>query len=364
MRESLYDRCIRTGNTMLLSEWDEQNAPLTPQTVSYGSKQKLWWRCAHGHRWQAAVYTRSAGSGCPYCKGKAVLTGENDIASRHPALAVQWDMEKNAPLTPADVVPHSHRSVWWKCAQGHTWRATVHSRTQGFGCPICTNRIPSAGVNTLADRFPLLCEEWDTEKNAPLTPEQIMPGTSRRVWWRCKNGHSYRTSVCSRTTNGTGCPVCSGKKVLAGENDLRTLFPNIAAQWDTEKNIGTDPERLSAYSNRRVWWVCDKGHSYCASVASRVHNKTGCPYCANRKVLPGFNDLASTKPLIAAQWDTELNGTLTPQMVTAGSKRKVWWKCSADHRWKAVIYSRTGVRGTECPVCAGRTHRSNVKWEK
>ena len=63
MRESFYDRCIRTGNTELLGQWDERNVPLTPKTVSYGSKKKLWWRCKEGHCWQAVVYNRSAGAG-------------------------------------------------------------------------------------------------------------------------------------------------------------------------------------------------------------------------------------------------------------------------------------------------------------
>lgn len=211
MRELFYDRCVHTGNTELLEQWDERNAPLTPKTVSYGSKKKLWWHCREGHSWQAAVYNRSAGAGCPYCAGKAVESGGNDLASVYPELAKQWDAAKNAPLTPADVTPHTRRKVWWKCAQGHEWQASVHSRAQGTGCPICTNHIPVVGENTLADRFPRIAQEWDYEKNAPLTPEQVLPGTSRRVWWICPNGHSYRTNISSRTSGGNGCPICAGR---------------------------------------------------------------------------------------------------------------------------------------------------------
>ena len=73
-------------------------------------------------------------------------------------------------------------------------------------------------------------------------------------------------------------------------------------------------------------------------------------------------DLATVKPRLAAQWDPELNGTLTPQMVTAGSHQKVWWKCLAGHRWKAAVYSRAGTQENGCPVCAGRTQGRNIKW--
>ena len=70
-----------------------------------------------------------------------------------------------------------------------------------------------------------------------------------------------------------------------------------------------------------------------------------------------FNDLATVAPQIAAQWHSELNGSRTPEMVTAGSKKKVWWRCGEGHVWQAVIYSRTGERKHGCPVCAGTVSR-------
>ena len=78
-----------------------------------------------------------------------------------------------------------------------------------------------------------------------------------------------------------------------------------------------------------------------------------CPYCTGKKVLPGFNDLATLEPKIAA-WHPTLNGTLTPEMVTLGSHRKVWWQCPEGHVWKAVVYSRAGPQKCGCPVCAGK----------
>ena len=86
-----------------------------------------------------------------------------------------------------------------------------------------------------------------------------------------------------------------------------------------------------------------------------------CPYCSGQKVLPGFNDLATVAPEIAAQWHPVLNGTLTPQMVTAGSNRKVWWICSEGHIWRAAVANRalSGYKHTGCPVCAGRTSIKN-----
>jgi len=143
--------------------------------------------------------------------------------------------------------------------------------------------------------------------------------------------------------------------VMPGENDLATLFPDIAAQWDTERNESLRPDQVTSFSNRKVWWRCTLGHEWQAVVAARVVENSGCPYCAGRRVLAGFNDLATLHPKIAAQWDDTLNGTLTPEMVTPGSHKRVWWRCSEGHVWRAAVYSRTGKQKCGCPVCAGKT---------
>ena len=114
---------------------------------------------------------------------------------------------------------------------------------------------------------------------------------------------------------------------------------------------------MTAYCNRKVWWQCELGHVYQAAVSARTNAGSGCPYCAGKKVLPGFNDLATREPKVAAQWHPTLNGTLTPEMVTAGSHKKVWWQCYEGHVWQTVICARTGSQKNGCPVCAGHTRR-------
>lgn len=347
--------CAERGRTELLAQWDtEKNLPLTPDDVTFGSHKKAWWTCPSGHSWQAMVYTRSAGAGCPYCAGRKALLEQNSLAKQIPALAAEWDNEKNAPLMPQDVTAGSHKLIWWKCPKGHSYRSAVKTRVQGSGCPYCAGKSVLPEENSLAAEYPSLVKEWDTAKNAPLMPDQVTYGTRRKVWWRCSKGHSWRAAVFSRTTLGTDCPVCTGRQALAGENDLATLYPEIAAQWDETKNGSLRPSDVTAGSNRPVWWRCGKGHSYRAVIAQRVHRGSGCPYCTNRKVLRGFNDLATVQPPVAKQWHETLNGALTPEMVTAGSRKKAWWQCPYGHVWKAAIYSRTGSQQCGCPVCAGK----------
>lgn len=363
MRESLYDFCIRQELQQLLDQWvAEANLPLTPASISRGSKRKVWWQCKKGHRWQAAVHARTGnGTGCPVCAGKVAQEGENDLAALFPELAHQWHPTRNGNLSPTQVLPGSHRTVWWICKKGHEWRAQIKSRVAGCGCPVCTNREIQLNENDFASKFPVLADQWHPTKNESLTPEQVPPGTTRKVWWRCEKGHEWQASIASRTSGGNGCPVCAGKKVIAGENDLASQFPAIAAQWHLTKNETLTPQQVTPNSNRKVWWRCEKGHDYQATIKARTVSSSGCPYCAGRKVLPGFNDLATLAPDVAQQWHPTLNGALTPQMVTAGSHRKVWWECEQGHVWKAVIYPRTGLKKCGCPVCAGRTGAK--RWE-
>lgn len=360
MRESLAAYCARLHRRDLLDQWDgSRNGTLTPDTISYGSRQKLWWRCEQGHVWQAAVYTRAGGeSGCPYCAGKRPWPGFNDLASRFPDLAKEWHPTKNGDLTPDQVLWGSNRRVWWQCAHGHVWDARVKSRAAGAGCPYCASRQISPGDNDLAAQYPDLAAQWHPTQNGDLRPQDVVAGSRRKVWWQCPKGHVWQAAIASRAGGGAGCPVCAGKQVVPGENDLATLFPALAGQWDPERNGALTPRQVSSYSNRAAWWRCPLGHSWRAAISARAWG-SDCPYCAGRKVLPGFNDLATRDPAVAAEWDPDLNGALTPQMVTAGSHKKAWWRCPENHVWKAVVYSRTGPKHCGCPVCAGKVSQRN-----
>lgn len=263
MRQSFFDYCRLYHKEALLREWDTaHNLPMTPQTVTYGSHKSAWWRCENGHEWKAAIYTRSAGARCPYCTGRKVMVGFNDLATQSPELTREWDYKKNVPLVPADVSAGSHRSVWWRCEKGHSWRASIHSRASGCGCPVCAGRQILVGENDLATVDPELAQEWDTTRNGKLTPQDVLPGTEKKVWWVCGHGHHWRAAVSARTNRQSGCPICAGKQVLAGFNDLASQYPALAAQWDAEKNGKLTAQQVTPTSNRKAWWICGKGHSY------------------------------------------------------------------------------------------------------
>jgi hypothetical protein len=188
---------------------------------------------------------------------------------------------------------------------------------------------------SLAETHPELAAQvfgWD--------PATVTRGSNKRLEWKCELGHRREASVKDRTS-GHGCPVCSGRAVLSGFNDLAILNPEIAAQAD-----GWDPTTVTKGSVKRVDWKCELGHRWEATVNSRTSGN-GCPVCSGQAVWTGFNDLATVNPELAAQadgWD--------PTTVTAGSNKKVGWKCELGHRWEATVNGRTSGNG--CAVCSGR----------
>ena len=130
--------------------------------------------------------------------------------------------------------------------------------------------------NSLAEVHPELVPEW-SEKNLPLTPDDITFGSNKKVWWRGACGHEWQTSVKARS-NGEKCPICSGARVIAGINDLATTDSQLLSEWDYEQNK-LKPTEVSRTSAKRAWWKCRHGHSWSMKINERTILKKGCRIC-------------------------------------------------------------------------------------
>ena len=343
----------KTLHESLIKKWHpDRNASFSIEDLTAGSKKKVWWLCAKGHTWEAAVYSRSAGAGCPYCAGNVVIPGENDLGTLYPQLAAQWHPAKNKAVRPDQIKAYSNRKVWWVCSLSHEWQASVSDRTNGTGCPYCAGQKVWKGFNDLETMRPDLAAQWDLGKNGKLTPDQVTSGSNRKVWWKCDLGHEWQAVISQRKT--ANCPYCSNKKVLKGYNDLATVNLTLAQEWHDLKNRPLDPCQLSSGSPKRVWWRCHKGHEWQASVVSRSQG-TGCPFCSGRRAVVGENDLATLNHQLAQEWHPDKNGSLKPSQVKLYSNRKVWWRCVKGHEWLSTTGNRALGRG--CPYCCGRKVR-------
>ena len=261
-------------------------------------------------------------------------------------LAEEWS-DKNLPLTPAMVTAGSHKKVYWKGKCGHEWQAIVKNRVNGSGCPYCAGNKVLTGFNDLASQYPDLAKEW-SEKNGEIVPEHVTTGSNYKVWWRCKEGHEWKSRVADRVA-GSGCPYCSGTKLLPGFNDLKTKYPEITMEW-SDQNNDLKPETVSPLSHKNVWWKCAEcGYEWRAVIYSRVKGQK-CPACAGRAVALGVNDLATTDSEIAAEWHPDKNGDMLPNMFLRTSSQRIWWLGKCGHEWSARIDDRS-MYGATCPVC-------------
>lgn len=464
-----------TTHPEVASRWDYKRNTSLPTQIRMSSRQTVHWICEHGHRWKKAVVTQVEHNICPVCANRRLEAGFNDIATMRPDLAAEWHPTKNDFIRPQDILINSKKKFWWLCQHGHEWESSVDTRLR-CGCPVCSNHKLVVGVNDLASQRPDIAHDWDYDKN-DCTPQEVTVGADKKVYWRCKRGHERFASVALRIKSD-GCPICrrtnhislqeyiihyflkpygqvihnyqelgyeldiyipekkiaieydgsyfhanSTKKDLAknkkcvhdgvvlyrlresplpflndtsieiavkpthaalesaiqeliyriyqkqsniniadhlGEiysmrdyleraNSLQETHPNIAAQWHPTKNGALTPLDITKGCNCKVWWQCEHGHEWLAQINAR--QRTGCPYCSNKKVLSGYNDLATTCPEIAAEWHPIKNGDWTPQNVTAGSNKKAWWLGKCEHEWCSSIGGRTGPYKIGCPVC-------------
>lgn len=476
---------LETQSPHLLREWHfEKNRPFKPSEITNGSGKKFYWKCNNAHEWIATVSDRTyKKSGCPFCSGRLAISGKNDFFKINPSLIAEWNYEKNLAIDPYLLTNKSAKIVWWKCINGHEWKTPIYSRSNGHGCPYCFSArqssfpefalvyyckkygletmhrhkinnmevdlylpklkiaieydgyfwhkdkgsrdekksnnlkklgyrliriredglgvIPNSdcflmskenslddsvlwlfsqiGLNnkdidisrdeikilesmklalketSLSSTNPELLDEWDYSRNKELKPEYFTNGSAKRVWWVCRNcNYEYKRSIGDKTNNPS-CPVCKGKdgKTQSGFNDLKTLSPIIAEEWDYRKNdLQLSPENIN-YNNSitKIWWTCPKGHSYSVSVRERLQKGSGCPYCAGKKVLEGFNDIKIKFSEVEKFWDYSKNERL-PSEYTWGSSKKVYWICKTGHSYISTI--KHVVNGQKCPVCLNR----------
>jgi len=315
--------------------------------ISSGSNKKVWWLSECGHEWEATPKSRSYSSvACRVCSGQIILIGFNDLGTTHPLLAPQWHPTRNNFLI-TSVTKGSVKKAWWLCDKGHEWEARIDSRVTGNNCPYCSGKKVLADFNSLRVQLPLVAREWDFSKNS-LGPDDYTKGSRAKVWWLCDNGHEWETAICDRL-RGTGCPICAGK-LQSGYNDLGTLNKTLASEWHPTKNLSLTPRDITLGSGLNVWWLGLKcGHEWEATPYSRNKIKSGCPVCANQKVLAGFNDFATISPMLSLEWHPTKNDNLTPQDITSGSNKKVWWLGSCGHEWQATVTSRSN--GRSCAAC-------------
>ena len=387
----------------LVKQWDyEKNGDMRPEYFTYGSRYKAHWVDEFKHEWTAPIAKRAIrGHGCPYCSSKGTSRPEvtvyyylkkyinTKVYHRYrnfgfeldvymeyngKKIAIEYDgfyshkdkekkdLLKNQKCAELNIILYRIRELPLKTLNStsidilyqYPKNEELSSVIENIIFYITNEKVhinieeDNTDINLLTNTItkeksiealrPDLAEEWHPTANGLLLPSQVSAGSNIKVEWlgkECK--HQYTMSPSSRN-KGRGCPYCSGQRILVGFNDLKTLYPDIANQWCAELNGDNKPENYTAKSNKVFSWECDEGHIWEAPIFSRTRGK-GCPYCAN-KIVDVSKSLKATHPYLAAEWHPTKNGDLTPEKVTAGSGKKVWWKNDKRGEFQATICNR------------------------
>lgn len=281
------------------------------------------------------------------------------IALTHPELVPLFDFDRNKPLTPNDISKGSEREIHWLCPAGHSYMAlpTTMVRKPRPGCGVCAGRQVLEGFNDIASQAPQVAAFWDSTCNG-LAPSQAVIGQKKR-WFRCANDHEFLISSYqlkkALTNGGTGCKYCANREVWSGWNDLETVSPTLASEYERASN--KVPARfLCAFTRSQVMWKCENTThpEYAAEPQARVRQGAGCGLCKQVRTEPGVNDSLSTHPWLADRWSpsnstsAEVLRTIAP----SDSRRKWLWLCPDwRHDYSAAVSAV--LQGKGCLVCTG-----------
>lgn len=328
------------------------NGDTTPFDVFSGSGEVYIWLCKdEGHVYPKSPQDKvNARNRCPVCSNRRI-DATNALRATHPHLLSEWCWEKNIDVTPDEVMAGSSAPVWWNCTEeDHEYPMSPYDRTNGRRCGVCTRRVLHPST-CLAATNPDIAASWHPTLNGDLTPHDVFAGSPDKAWWKCERGCDYDSAIVSRL-RGFGCRYCANREVGV-RNSMSITHPELALEFHATKNGSITPDTIIAGTGEKLWWQCvEYGHEWDATGNNRVRGNK-CPTCMNKRVLAGFNDMATTRPDLAAELHPTMNGTVTARDVLAGTSSSLWWQCSVcAFEWEASGDQR--ARGfKKCRHCRG-----------
>ena len=316
---------------LIAEEWHpSKNGELTPDKIASHSGEKVWWLGKCGHEWEASVDVRVNGAKCPYCSGRRVLYGFNDLTTTNPELMDEWDYSKNT-INPKEIKAGSHHKVWWKCSVcGKEWETEVRYRAKGHGCPVC-NKKTSINTNLNLKRdFQAIIREISPDIEVG---EYI--NSSTKVNCKCKVCNYEWKSRPHSLLRGSGCPNCSSNLKLTNEEFIKRV-----------KGVSPDISIQSEYNGRREKVKCKClicNNEWEANAGSLLDGR-GCP---NYRMHSGWNGNKKTN-------EEFINDLLikNPQITVVGNyvnaRTKVECKCKVcGFEWSASPNNL--LNGYGCP---------------
>ena len=324
----------------LIKEWASSNES-TLYEYAPNSKYLATWCCPDcGTKWKAPIYVRVQGYGkCPTCYGNKTFK------ERYPELEQYYAKDNDLPFEKAVISDTTPRN--WICEHGHEFEDSfykIHKR--GYRCPYCESVKALQGFNDFATLEPVISKDYDEEKNGNTAGDVLI--TNRPVYFKCKNGHSFKRPIIQHIKSYGKCPVCANKRIEKGINDLATTNPEIATLLSPNNERKADT--LLPSFKLKVAWICPTCNGeYYAPVEDMVNGLAECPYCSNQKPLAGFNTLKALYPEIAEHLSP--NNDFTADEILPTRYGSIKWICpTCGGEYSASVEDM--VNGlAECPYC-------------
>ena len=367
---------LKDYHKQLLSEFArDDNEGVDPETLYSRSQGTYVWVCLKSgrkHTYRATVKARIMGHACPYCAGMEILPGFNDWMTLEPLQDLLWDYEKNVysdgrQIDPSTFGLDNRTKFHWICLTGNHERvisisSAIQGQRLGKVCRTCSGYKCLPGLNDALTLFPHLRDRISPEANFDLDLTNLHPGDRETlITWICENKHTWTRSVAEELRS-KGCGKCSGKELWQGHNDLQSQFPDLADQiaYDLNKDlvgfVQVPPMELHMNSSLDSWWRCrEHSHTWRTKVEKRTREGTGCPFCSDRRVWTGFNDLWTKRPDLVDEIDFDKEPGLDPKKLLWVSHDEINWICSEGHKWSAALHLRSSNSNrtpTGCPNCA------------
>ena len=287
------------------------------------------------------------------------LVFNNDIFHNSPRrLRKEWSKKNNIPVHLA--LSHiDTKKYWWNCSicQGEYLCSIPIRREVIDSCPYCNDEQPLKGYNTISDIHPELTSYWSSKNTQKIDEITLSEAKNKKYIWLCDccnlEFNEKLSIVLDKFSNINNrelkkiCPYCN-KKIPKPEESLGYKKPFLKSEW--LENINGDIYNVFSNSNDIIEWICRKCHrNFKAKISNRAEDDKCCPYCSNRILIKGINDLATTHPHLIKEWSNLNDRQLS--CLTNKSSYKAWWKCSVCSNTYQQVVSSKLISKTSCPYC-------------
>jgi len=341
--------------------WDFDKNDLAPTEISDKNTGAYWFKCKKNHSYSTKIPIQTQyKDSCLVCLNKVFLKGINSYADAHPELVNEWS--PNNRRKPQEILCSLHLEIKWICPDcSYEYTYPMHLREKGKKvCPACLKYTLIPDINSFAVKGEkALIKQWSP--NNEDTPWDVFYDSPKYKKWICPdcNGE-YKYPIRARYVGDDSCPYCNNRKVLAGLNSLADINEKLAEEWSS--NNVRRPTEFLITSTYPALWNCPTCHGeYSYSIKERYVGDSSCPYCSNKKPLPGFNTLKVKCEALMKEWNYRSNYLIAnPDSILPAYSEDVWWTCECGKNYKMspqkrLYYQKRNMKS--CPYCKGRRRK-------